>query len=148
MEKLLQWMIWCVFRKIWHNTLLIVSTSPPRDGNPNADQCTAVLVDGLTQRPEQVQYPDPREHLQQVQGGLHLVHEEEGCAVTDQKSYSHSELYHSLLKLFVDVDTNKDRLISRASFPKIIDAAAATTKAWGYARIYQRRIVQIRCCKF
>ena len=71
----------------------------------------------------------PREHLQQVQGGLHLVHEEEGCAVTDQKSYSHSELYHSLLKLFVDVDTNKDRLISRASFPKIIDAAAATTKA-------------------
>ena len=50
-------------------------------------------------------------------------------AVTDQKSYSHSELYHSLLKLFVDVDTNKDRLISRASFPKIIDAAAATTKA-------------------
>ena len=95
--------------------MLIVSTSPPRDGNPNADQCTAVLVDGLTQRPEQVQYPDPREHL-------HL-------AVTDQKSYSHSELYHSLLKLFVDVDTNKDRLISRASFPKIIDAAAATTKA-------------------
>ena len=76
-----------------------------------------MLVDGLTQRPEQVQYPDPREHL-------HL-------AVTDQKSYSHSdsELYHSLLKLFVDVDTNKDRLISRASFPKIIDAAAATTKA-------------------
>ena len=45
--------------------------------------------------------------------------------MTDQKSYSHSELYHSLLKLFVDVDTNKDRLISRASFPKIIDAAAA-----------------------
>ena len=28
--------------------LLIVSTSPPRDENPNADQCTAVLVDGLT----------------------------------------------------------------------------------------------------
>ena len=49
--------------------------------------------------------------------------------MTDQKIYSHSELYHSLLKLFVDVDTNKDRLISRASFPKIIDAAAATTKA-------------------
>ena len=49
--------------------------------------------------------------------------------MTDQKSYSHSELYHSLLKLFVDVDTNKDRLISRASLPKIIDAAAATTKA-------------------
>ena len=53
--------------------------------------------------------------------------------MTDQKSYSHSELYHFLLKLFVDVDTNKDRLISRASFLKIIDAAAATIKAYGYA---------------
>ena len=29
-------------------------------------------------------------------------------AVHDQKSYSHAEMYHSLLKLFVDVDTNKD----------------------------------------
>merc|ERR1711933_701157 len=46
-------------------------------------------------------------------------------AVTDQKSYSHSELYHSLLKLFVDADTNKDGLVSRASFSKLIDAAAA-----------------------
>ena len=53
--------------------------------------------------------------------------------MTDQKSYFHSELYHSLLKLFVDVDSNKDGLISRASFPKIIDAAAATPKDYGYA---------------
>ena len=39
--------------------------------------------------------------------------------MTDQKSYSHSKLYHSLLKLFVDADTNKDRLISRATFSKL-----------------------------
>merc|ERR1712126_342267 len=32
-------------------------------------------------------------------------------SVTDKKSYSHSELYHSLLKLFVDADTNKDGLV-------------------------------------
>merc|ERR1712024_371826 len=54
-------------------------------------------------------------------------------AVTDQKSYSHSELYHSLLKLFVDADTNKDGLVSRASFSKLIDAAAAMPRAYGYA---------------
>merc|ERR1711980_72785 len=45
-------------------------------------------------------------------------------AVQDQKSYSHSELYHSLLKLFVDADTNKDGLVSKASFSKLIDAPA------------------------
>ena len=28
-------------------------------------------------------------------------------ATTDKKSYSHSEMYHSLLKMFVDADTNK-----------------------------------------
>merc|ERR1739849_14440 len=54
-------------------------------------------------------------------------------AVQDQKSYSHSELYHSLLKLFVDADTNKDGLVSRASFSKLIDAAAAMPRAYGYA---------------
>ena len=38
-------------------------------------------------------------------------------------------IYHSLLKLFVDADTNKDGLVSRASFSKLIDAAAvARTK--------------------
>merc|ERR1712112_634162 len=54
-------------------------------------------------------------------------------AVTDKKSYSHSEMYHSLLKLFVDADTNKDGLVSRASFSKLIDAAAAMPRAYGYA---------------
>merc|ERR1739849_60000 len=54
-------------------------------------------------------------------------------AVTDQKSYSHSELYHSLLKLFVDADTNKDGLVSKASFSKLIDAAATMPRAYGYA---------------
>merc|ERR1712243_215342 len=29
-------------------------------------------------------------------------------AVQDKKSYSYSELYHSLLKIFVDADTNRD----------------------------------------
>merc|ERR1712112_615818 len=54
-------------------------------------------------------------------------------AVHDKKSYSHSELYHSLLKLFVDADTNKDGLVSKASFSKLIDAAAAMPRAYGYA---------------
>merc|ERR1711874_430696 len=44
-------------------------------------------------------------------------------ATTDKKSYSHSELYHSLLKMFVDADTNKDGLVSRASFSNLIDEA-------------------------
>merc|ERR1711868_228764 len=54
-------------------------------------------------------------------------------AVTDKKSYSHSEMYHSLLKLFVDADTNRDGLVSKASFSKLIDAAAAMPRAYGYA---------------
>merc|ERR1719511_619051 len=54
-------------------------------------------------------------------------------AVTDKKSYSYSELYHSLLKLFVDADTNKDGLVSKQSFSKLIDAAAAMPRAYGYA---------------
>merc|ERR1712042_362015 len=54
-------------------------------------------------------------------------------AVQDQKSYSHSELYHSLLKMFVDADTNKDGLVSKASFSKLIDAAASMPRAYGYA---------------
>merc|ERR1712243_270498 len=54
-------------------------------------------------------------------------------AVKDQKSYSHSEMYHSLLKLFVDADTNKDGLVSKASFSKLIDAAASVLRAYGYA---------------
>merc|ERR1712243_441658 len=54
-------------------------------------------------------------------------------AVQDQKSYSHSEMYHSLLKLFVDADTNKDGLVSKGSFSKLIDAAATMPRAYGYA---------------
>merc|ERR1711939_251440 len=54
-------------------------------------------------------------------------------AVQDKKSFSHSELYHSLLKLFVDADTNRDGLVSKASFSKLIDAAATLPRAYGYA---------------
>merc|ERR1712112_14102 len=54
-------------------------------------------------------------------------------AVQDKKSYSYSELYHSLLKIFVDADTNRDGLVSKASFSKLIDAAASTPRAYGYA---------------
>merc|ERR1712029_1302056 len=56
-------------------------------------------------------------------------------AVQDEKSYSHSELYHSLLKLFVDADTNRDGLVSKASFFKLIDAAASMPRAYGYAPV-------------
>merc|ERR1712126_207762 len=54
-------------------------------------------------------------------------------AVQDQKSYSYSEMYHCLLKMFVDADTNKDGLVSKASFSKLIDAAASMPRAYGYA---------------
>merc|ERR1712165_670161 len=54
-------------------------------------------------------------------------------AVQDKKSHSHAEMYHSLLKLFVDADTNKDGLVSKASFSKLIDAAASMPRAYGYA---------------
>merc|ERR1712121_453290 len=54
-------------------------------------------------------------------------------AVQDKKSFSHSELYHSLLKLFVDADTNRDGLVSKGSFSKLIDAAATMPRAYGFA---------------
>merc|ERR1711954_536614 len=54
-------------------------------------------------------------------------------AVQDKKSYSYSELYHSLLKIFVDADTNRDGLVSKASFSQLIDAAASMPRAYGYA---------------
>merc|ERR1712131_257788 len=57
-------------------------------------------------------------------------------AVQDKKSYSYSELYHSLLKIFVDADTNRDGLVSKASFSKLIDAAASMPRAYGYAPSY------------
>merc|ERR1711917_218918 len=54
-------------------------------------------------------------------------------AVQDQKSYSYSEMYHCLLKMFVDADSNKDGLVSKSSFSKLIDAAASLPRAYGYA---------------
>merc|ERR1712168_713094 len=54
-------------------------------------------------------------------------------AVQDKKSFSHSELYHSLLKLFVDADTNRDGLVSKGSFSKLIDEAATMPRAYGFA---------------
>merc|ERR1711915_675393 len=54
-------------------------------------------------------------------------------AVQDKKSYSYSELYHSLLKIFVDADTNQDGLDSKASFSKLIDSAASMPRAYGFA---------------
>merc|ERR1712029_1337944 len=54
-------------------------------------------------------------------------------AVQDKKSFSHSELYHSLLKLFVDADTNRDGLVSKGSFSKLIDEAATMPRAYVYA---------------
>merc|ERR1712240_476892 len=54
-------------------------------------------------------------------------------AVQDKKSFSHSELYHSLLKLSVDADTNRDGLVSKGSFSKLIDEAATMPRAYGFA---------------
>merc|ERR1712029_581827 len=54
-------------------------------------------------------------------------------AVQDKKSFSHSELYHSLLKLFVDADTNRDGLVSKGSFSKLIDEAATMPRAYRFA---------------
>jgi len=54
-------------------------------------------------------------------------------AVSDKKSAAYAELFHTLLKMFVDADTNKDGLVSKASFSKLIDAAAALPRLYGYA---------------
>jgi len=54
-------------------------------------------------------------------------------AVADRKSYSYSELYHSLLKMFAEADTNNDGLVSKESFSKLVDAAGALPRAYGFA---------------
>merc|ERR1712025_92094 len=54
-------------------------------------------------------------------------------ATSDRKTDAHSELYHSLLKMFVDADTNFDGLVSKESFSKLIDKAASIPRAYGYA---------------
>merc|ERR1719309_1229846 len=56
-------------------------------------------------------------------------------AVSDQKSYAHTELYHCLLKMFVDADTNNDGLVSKASFSKLVDTAASIPRLYGYASV-------------
>merc|ERR1711970_381055 len=54
-------------------------------------------------------------------------------AIKDKKSDSYAELYYCLIKMFVDADTNKDGLVSRASFSKLIDMAASIPRIYGYA---------------
>ena len=43
--------------------------------------------------------------------------------------------YLCLLKMFVDSDTNKDGLVSKASFSKLIDMAASIPRMYGYAPV-------------
>ena len=40
-------------------------------------------------------------------------------ASTDIKSAAHAEQYHSLLKMFIDADNNKEDLVSKASNKKL-----------------------------
>jgi len=54
-------------------------------------------------------------------------------AVKDKKSDAYAELYHCLIKMFVDVDTNRDGLVSKGSFSKLIDMAASIPRKYGYA---------------
>jgi len=53
-------------------------------------------------------------------------------AVKDKESHAHGEMYHCLLKMFVDADTNRDGLVSKASFSKLIDIATALPRQYGY----------------
>merc|ERR1712055_268837 len=54
-------------------------------------------------------------------------------AVKDKKSDAYAELYHCLIKMFVDVDTNRDGLVSRGSFSKLVEMAASIPRMYGYA---------------
>jgi len=54
-------------------------------------------------------------------------------AVTNKKSTAYAELFQTLLKMFVDADTNKDGLVSKAMFSDLIDAAASLPRLYGYA---------------
>ena len=42
-------------------------------------------------------------------------------------------MYHSLLQLFIDADTNEDGPVSKASFSKLFDAAATLPRIYEYA---------------
>merc|ERR1712105_205920 len=54
-------------------------------------------------------------------------------AVKDEKSDAYAELYHCLIKMFVDVDTNRDGLVSKGSFSNLVDMAASIPRMYGYA---------------
>jgi len=54
-------------------------------------------------------------------------------AVSDHSSDAHAELYHCLLKMFVDADTNEDGLVSKGSFSKCMDMLLITFQMFGYA---------------
>ena len=54
-------------------------------------------------------------------------------ASTDIKSDAHAEQYHCLLKMFIDADTSKKDLVSKASFNKLVDMAASIPRMYGYA---------------
>merc|ERR1711970_828335 len=54
-------------------------------------------------------------------------------AIKDKKSDAYAELYHCLIKMFVDVDTNRDGLVSKGSFSKLVDMAASIPRMYGYA---------------
>merc|ERR1719402_2070347 len=56
-------------------------------------------------------------------------------AIKDRKSDSYAELYHCLIKMFADADTNKDGLVSRGSFSKLVDMAASIPRLYGYAPV-------------
>ena len=56
-------------------------------------------------------------------------------ASTDRKGDAHAEVYHCLLEMFVDADSNKDGLVSRASFSILIDMAESIPRKYGYAPI-------------
>merc|ERR1711903_385270 len=65
-------------------------------------------------------------------------------ASTNKKSDAHAELYHCLFKMFVDADTNKDGLVSKASFSKLIDMAASIPRMYGYAPIDSELYIRSR----
>ena len=56
-------------------------------------------------------------------------------AITDRKGDAHAEVYHCLLEMFMDADSNKDGLVSRASFSILIDMAESIPRKYGYAPI-------------
>ena len=54
-------------------------------------------------------------------------------ATIDRKGDAHAELYHCLLKIFVDADTNRDGMVSKADFSNLVDMAVSIPRMYGYA---------------